>query len=212
MIIKKILRYFRKKRSFKNSSIYWKNRYTKGGNSGSGSYGHLAEFKSTVINDFVLENAINSVIEFGCGDGNQLIYSMYPKYIGFDISDEAINKCKASFDHDESKKFVHISKYNNEKAELTLSLDVIFHLIEDNVYKEYMRKLFESSNKYVIIYSSNTNDNFLGQAFHVKHRIFTELINSKFINFKLIKQVKNKYPFDGTEETSFSDFYIYEKK
>ena len=43
-----------------NSSDYWERRYSKGGNSGIGSYGRLAEFKAEVLNRFVKENNINT--------------------------------------------------------------------------------------------------------------------------------------------------------
>ena len=39
--------------------------------------------------------------------------------------------------------------------ELSLSLDVIYHILDDNEYKKYMEDLFKFSNKYVIIYSNN---------------------------------------------------------
>ena len=44
------------------TSEYWENRYKKSGNSGAGSYGRLAEFKADVINNFIAENKITSVI------------------------------------------------------------------------------------------------------------------------------------------------------
>ncbi len=56
---------------FPGSQDYWVKRYAKGGNSGPGSYSELAKFKASVLNAFVREHGIQSVIEFGCGDGNQ---------------------------------------------------------------------------------------------------------------------------------------------
>jgi hypothetical protein len=32
----------------------------------------LAEFKARAVNDFVRENSVKSIVEYGCGDGNQL--------------------------------------------------------------------------------------------------------------------------------------------
>src|SRR5689334_9848740 len=119
---------------FDGSRKYWEKRYEKGGTSGSGSYGHLADFKAEILNNFVQSNNVRSVIEFGCGDGNQLKLSNYPSYIGFDISDASINRCMTIFSGDRSKRFKLADKYENETAELALSLDVIFHLTEDNVY------------------------------------------------------------------------------
>jgi hypothetical protein len=57
--------------TFSSSGNYWEERYSQGGNSGSGSYAKFAEFKAEVLNDLVQQNAIRSVIELGCGDGNQ---------------------------------------------------------------------------------------------------------------------------------------------
>jgi hypothetical protein len=57
---------------FRDSQSYWEDRYVSGGTSGPGSYDAQAEYKADFLNRFVRENAIGSVIEFGCGDGNQL--------------------------------------------------------------------------------------------------------------------------------------------
>ncbi|WP_215226786.1 class I SAM-dependent methyltransferase [Echinicola shivajiensis] len=192
-----------------NSSNYWEERYKKGGNSGSGSYGNLALYKAEVLNEFVEDNNIKDVIEFGCGDGNQLRYYSFPKYIGFDVSDTAIEKCELFFSFDNAKKFKNINDYNFEKAELTISVEVLFHLIEDNIYNEYMNRLFDSSLKYVIIFSSNKNDN--STPIHVKHRVFTEWVIENKPSFKLIKIIKNKYGIENDPNYSFSDFYIFKK-
>ena len=138
-------------------------RYISGGNSGKGSYGRLQVFKNEVINDFVESKNVASIIEFGVGDGNQLLNSRYPAYLGVDVSEKAIKICRKKFEGDKSKSFIHSSNYNYEKADLSISLDVIYHLVEDSVFNSYMRKLFEAANKYVIIYSSNYDqvDDFL---------------------------------------------------
>jgi SAM-dependent methyltransferase len=195
---------------FQNSQSYWENRYATGGNSGSGSYDQLAKFKSEVINQFVDENGIRSVIEFGCGDGNQLTYAQYNNYLGFDVSKTAIAICRKKFLSDSTKRFKLMDEYNGEKADISLSLDVIFHLVEDTVFESYINKLFDSSNRYVIIYSSNYDSNSDYKGAHVKHRKFTEWIAENRKDYKLIKYIPNKYPFNGNDKvSSFSDFYIY---
>ena len=123
---------------FPGSAPYWERRYVSGGNSGIGSYGKLAEFKARVVNDFVRENNITSIIEYGCGDGNQLRSADYPRYLGFDVSPAAVSKCQQIFAQDPTKQFRLISQYAGETAELTLSLDVIYHLVEDDVFDSYM--------------------------------------------------------------------------
>ena len=101
--------------------------------------------------------------------------------------------------------------YDTEMAELTLSLDVIFHLIEDEVFIDYMEKLFKASSKYVIIYSSNTNTQFNSPTKHFKNRKFTKWVNEKQPDFKLIKFIKNKYPYKKLNGGSLSNFFIYQK-
>ena len=81
------------KLEFRSTPEYWELRYKLKGNSGSGSYGRLADYKANCINGFVKNNEIKSVIEFGCGDGNQLTLAQYNSYIGLDISNKAIKIC-----------------------------------------------------------------------------------------------------------------------
>src|SRR5690606_31220817 len=82
---------------------YWDDRYKAGGNSGAGSYGRLAEFKAHVINLFFEQKGIFEVIEFGCGDGNQLSLFAAVDYLGIDVSPTAVSKCKARFSSDVKK-------------------------------------------------------------------------------------------------------------
>lgn len=197
---------------FPGSEQYWINRYILGGNSGAGSSGKFAKFKAEVINNFVSKNGIKTIIEFGCGDGYQLQLAKYPEYSGYDVSPEAISICESLFKADDSKTFKLMSEYSsNVKAELTLSLDVIYHLVEDDNFALYMKRLFESSEKYVIIYSSNTFENPQIKAPHVEHRRFKDWIDSNKPDWRLIEFIPNKYPShtDG-EGGSLSDFYIFE--
>jgi SAM-dependent methyltransferase len=189
---------------------YWEQRYKQGGDSGTGSFGNLAEFKAEVINSFINDYNIVSVIEYGCGDGNQLKLFNYPKYIGFEVSPTAISLCQEIFQNDDTKSFKLMSKYSGEKAQLTLSLDVIYHLVEDDVYNFYMKRLFESSDRFVIIYSSNTDDNPKGGTRLAKHRKFTKWIEKNLNNWKFIKHIPNRYPPNGVTGSS-AEFYIYEK-
>lgn len=193
-----------------DSKEYWENRYRYHGNSGAGSYGKLAEFKAEIINGFINEHNINNIIEFGCGDGNQLNLFNIKNYLGFDVSDTIIKLCQDKFFDNPNYKFKNMSEYRGEKAELTLSLDVIYHLVEDSVYNDYMNKLFDASNKYVIIYASNKNEE---HYIHVKHRKFTDWIENNKKEWKLIKHIPNKYPYNINKigESSFADFYIFAK-
>jgi len=195
-----------------DSGSYWDERYRSGGTSGAGSYDHLAEFKAEVINDFVAKNKVKKVIEFGCGDGNQLLLADYPEYIGFDVSKKAIEKCESKFVSDKTKRFVHSEEWNGLTGDLALSLDVVYHLIEDDVFNEYMERLFQSSKRFVILYSSDTDVNKANQSIHVRHRNFTGWVSVNKPEWRMIKYLPNKYPVEKYGDAgSFADFYFFEK-
>jgi len=195
-----------------DSQAYWTERYKKGKWSGNGSYGKLAKFKASVLNSFVREQRITHVIEFGCGDGNQLRYAEYPSYRGYDISSDVISLCEHLYCHDSSKSFHLMSNYRGETAPLTLSLDVIYHLLEDETFEEYMEKLFQASTKYVVIYSSDTDQNSRYQAVHVKHRKFSTWVEKNLSEWILERRIPNDYPKKLDPEGSNSDFFIYKRR
>jgi len=197
---------------FSSSREYWEKRYASGGNSGVGSYNKFSEFKAQILNAFVVKHNVNSVIDFGCGDGNQLLLANYPAYIGLDVSPTVIESCKARFLTDTRKTFKVMSEYGEDTADLSLSLDVIYHLLEDEIFENYMRTLFKAANRYVIIYASDSEDNAGCEGTHVRHRKFTKWIKENVSNYKLIEHIPNKYPYEGDYRTgSFADFYVYEK-
>lgn len=197
---------------FDNSKSYWDRRYCVGGTSGAGSYGRLAQFKAEIINDFVLQHKVEKVIEFGCGDGNQLLLSNYKNYIGVDVSETAIRICKKKFVSDPTKTFLTSSSCFNQVADLALSLDVIYHLIEDEIYNSYMSTLFSSAQRFVIVYSSNFEEN-NGCDLHVRHRRFSDWVETNAHSFELIEHIRNSFPYDERDpkNTSFADFYIFKK-
>jgi SAM-dependent methyltransferase len=204
---------------FPGSKDFWETRYSLGGNSGQGSYGKFADFKADVLNDFVKEKKILSVIEFGCGDGNQLSLAKYPQYIGLDVSATALSLCREKFSEDKSKSFFLYSPscfVDHQKvfqADLGLSLDVIYHLVEDEVYHAYLDHLFNASKKFVIIYSSDVNKEGGTHARHVRHRQFSQRVKERFPDWKMLKKINNPYPGKGDfGQGSFADFFIFKKK
>ena len=203
-------------RRFPGTLNYWERRYLNGEDSGSGSHGRLAVFKADIINSFVKENRIGLVVDYGCGDGSQLCLANYQRYIGLDVSHKAIELCKNSFAFDNSKQFFVLNPKSYQKnldiplSDLSLSLDVIYHLVEDEVFHQYMSALFNSSNKYIIIYSSNHDER---QLYHMKSRHFTKWIDKHAPNWQLTRKIDNPYPYNlsNPDNTSKSDFYIFKK-
>lgn len=183
---------------------YWQDRYKGGGTSGAGSYDHLAAFKAEIINGFVRENNVASVVEFGCGDGNQLSLAVYPAYLGLDISATAVDMCKTRFAHHMTKAFRVISSTERptDKADLALSLDVIFHLKREADYLVHLFNIFSCAEKYVVIYSSNKNERV--RQVHMKHHRFTDDVPKVCPKARLIEEIPNRYPMETD-----SRFFIY---
>jgi hypothetical protein len=204
-----IFRMRHKNSPFPGSAEYWERRYRGGGNSGDGSYGGLAEFKAETINAFVAENGIQTVVELGCGDGNQLGLMDVPQYTGYDISKTAVEMCAKMYASDASKNFVHYlpDQYDGVvKGQLSLSLDIIFHLVEDDVFETYMRHLFQLASDWVIVYSSNSEEADAEGIEHCRNRKFVEWVDANISGWDLVNKIENRYP-----ERSISDFYFYKK-
>jgi SAM-dependent methyltransferase len=201
--------------NFRGSAAYWEQRYASGGNSGAGSYDKLATFKARIINSFIKAHQVQSVIEFGCGDGNQLSLGVYPRYIGLDIAKASIRLCADRFRNDPDKSFflydstAFVDPLRIFQTDLAMSLDVIYHIIEEDVFSSYMSHLFRASNQFLIVYSTNFDSK---QTFHVKHRNFTKWIDQNIQGWKLIETIKNEHPRKSDDEyTSAADFFIYQK-
>ncbi|WP_240145686.1 class I SAM-dependent methyltransferase [Halococcus salsus] len=194
-----------------DSTQYWEQRYSDGRDSGPGSRGGHRRFKADFLNAFVNEHDIDSVLEFGCGDGDQVALAEYPAYRGLEISESAVEACSRRFADDETKTFAHYDpgEYHGEQrerfeAELVLSLEVVFHLVDDETFEKTMHDMFASATRYVIVFSSNHDET--TPELHVRHRRFTDYVEAAFPNFELIETVENEY------ESRHADFYVYEKR
>lgn len=201
---------FRHQIRFRSSTAYWERRYARGGTSGVGSYGDLATGKAAFLNDFVRSHDIRSVIEFGCGDGNQLSLADYPTYVGLDVSRYAVERCACRYADDPTKSFYlydgtcfadHARLFT---ADLALSLDVIYHLTEDADFEAYMRHLFAAGRRFVIIYG--TNREISDVAPHVRHRPFSRWVDRNCPDCHLVQVTSG--PGSGPGR---ADFFIYER-
>jgi SAM-dependent methyltransferase len=200
----------RQRAAFRGSARYWEQNYARGGTSGPGSYHALAAGKAAFLNDFARTREIWSVIEFGCGDGNQLSLADYPAYIGLDVSRSAIQLCQRRFADDPTKSFFlydgacFTDRAGLFAADLALSLDVIYHLIEDAVFETYMTHLFAAGTRFVIIYATNGEQ--AGTAPHVRHRHFTSWVGACCPDWRLLEVTRG--PDSGPGR---ADFFTYER-
>ncbi len=199
----------RQRLAYANSAGFWEDNYARGRTSGNGSYGTLAEGKSQFLNRLIRTRVVTSVIEFGCGDGNQLALAWYPRYIGLDVSKTAIDLCQRRFADDAGKSFFlydgacFTDREGIFTADLALSLDVVYHLTEDAVFEAYLRHLFAAGQRLVVIYS--TDSEIGGTAPHVRHRNFTAWVEDNIAGWRLAEVA----PGPNTERVR-ADFHVYE--
>ena len=188
-----------------SSRVYWEHRYASGGNSGDGSRGDNAQRKADYLNAFVKDNQVRSVLEFGCGDGHQLALANYPDYVGLDVAETAIEKCRTLFALDSHKRFYLLPTLWPLTAELVLSLDVTYHLVEQAVYDRHLEDVFSSATRFVILYTTDSDvvDPSLYTADHVKHRPVCRDVTARFPGWLMT---------DCELAAGGSDFYTYQRR
>lgn len=194
-----------------DSSGYWEQRYRTGGNSGRGSYAHLARFKADVINQFLKDHSkeIHAIVDVGVGDGNQLeLFEIDSKiqFTGLDVSSTAVQKCRDRFLNRGNFTFETIepNQIHNTSYDLVMSCDVLYHLIDEDLFLRHIDMLFDLSKHYVLIYAKD--EDATDPADHVLFRKFSHIIHERHPQFQLIQTIPNRYP-----KESPSSFYIYSK-
>jgi len=187
-----------------NTKNYWENRYKNGGNSGMGSYGSEHNFKTNYINDLIKEYNIKTINDFGCGDGNQIKnITGYSHYYGFDISPTTVKNCQKKYEKNMKMRFYESSDMFVQ-SDLSMSLDVLYHIIEDELFYSYIDSLFNYSLKYVLIYSTNHKSN--NPSAHIVWRNFIDYVKNTH-NTKLISVT----PFYEKKDINDVSFYLFEK-
>lgn len=179
---------------------YWEERYKQRQGSGLGSYGLLAESKAEIVNRFISEHDVDMVVEYGCGDGNNLRYMNYPAYVGLDVAPSAVELCRSMFEKDTSKTFLlydplHLQEGTLPLGTLVVCLDVLYHIIPDEDYLATLRDIFSSAKRYVILYTSI--DAFRREPYqqgsHVRHRDILSSLRL-FPEFEIENIIEQKYP------------------
>jgi hypothetical protein len=203
-----------------DSREYWINRYKSflgAGVNFDPPKDKVFQYKIDVVNQVLTDYNINSVIEFGCGLG-WIADSVEMEYSGVDVSPEAIYMCKRDLGNRKNLRFglYPDALKKMDPKEATMSLDVIYHLLEDKVYEEYMNNLFGYATKLVIVHSSNTTEQYEGGAKHVMHRKFSDYVNDNLTDWKLDKIIPTKFPYykgiKNLKDCAFADTHCYVKK
>jgi len=185
---------------------YWENRYKSGQNSGDGSYGESAKYKANVINDYINKLSIKTIGDYGCGDGNQInLLSGFELYHGYDISDFIIDSNTVRFVN-KNNMFFYKNIIDLPECDLNISLDVLYHICPISEYTTYLTSLFDKSKKYVLIYSTNRDEDFelTDENDYAYHRKFKEWVENNISGFELIEMLENPL-------SDAINFYLYKR-
>ncbi|MEK4513802.1 class I SAM-dependent methyltransferase [Paenibacillus sp. FSL H8-0122] len=185
---------------------YWEQAYQSGETSGRGSYGVLAEFKAEVVNGLIQRENIARVIEFGCGDGNQLQYMNYNEYLGVDVSVTSVRLCTSRFADDSSKSFMLYTPglWINRgflQADLTVCLDVLYHITDETDFRNTLRDILYSSTEWVALYTRLEETENSGVSTIQDRNLFHYLL--EYPDFNVHEIIPQRYP-----DQSSADFVI----
>ena len=193
---------------FRGATHFWDRTYRTGGDSGHGSSGHLAEFKADVLNRWVRTHGFASVLELGCGDGRQLALAAYPRYIGLDISRAAIDLCRQRFVDDDTKSFLLYdpARFHDPagflRADLAISLDVLFHAVDERDWELHLQHLFGAAGRAVVVYAPDADRPTAVPYSRV--RPFTPWVAAHLPEWRLVETIPNPWP-----KESWSDFHLF---
>ena len=173
---------------------YWDMNYASNGNSGSGSYGALGDFKANVVKNLIEKYNITSTLDFGCGDGNMVRLIDYKNYIGLDISSHAVSRCKNMFANDDTKSFYVYDpttySSNSYKADMCTCLDVLYHITNKDDFHSTLDAIFSSASKLVVLYTILAHEYRLTECSTiVTQDIYSEI--DKYKEFKLVDTIRH---------------------
>lgn len=147
-----------------------------------------------------MHDDVSSVVDWGCGDGQvcSLLDMSGIHYTGIEVAGTALKRCM-----EQQPKPVYMLWKPGDPirmfADVAMSIDVLFHFPKDKDYKTYLKVLFGSARKYVIIHSTDFHRDAL---VHVRHRTVRNDIQRLYPGWRL------KSVSDGIDPAKFM---VYER-
>lgn len=162
---------WRKEGNYKMNDLrtHFENRYYKKLGSGKGSVGQLREFKHKILNQYLINYNKFRFVDFGCGDLS-FWHGKPPKYYtGIDFARNIQKENAEKFD----REFItsNLAEVKGLFGEVVICFDVLFHILDEEVYFKILRNICNTSSKWIFIYTwIKESNNYMKD--HQKYRNF----------------------------------------
>lgn len=150
----------------------------------------------------------------GCGDGQQLRLSEYPRYIGLDVApnalEDALRTCagKGQYSFFLYRPTAFRDASGLMTSDLGISLDVIYHLTEEVVFESYMNTLFsmsdQSATSCAVRATGRTSLTTSTSYKHIRQWPVQNRVEYNQPEWKFACRVPNRYPFDSSNPRNTS--------
>ena len=197
--------------------LYWDRRYARGEDSGVGSRGESLKYKADYLNSAFKKYDIESVFDFGCGDGNLVSLLNTKLYFGIDVSVESIRACRIRFRSENGYYFEcgHFFEYTPEvirekinPLDCVMCIDVLYHIINRDVLVKTLENIFGSMARIIILYTYPLGAIKKDRDMRVYGMYARDIA-------PILKDIVNEYRLEANTEPalgSASGFLVYQKK
>jgi SAM-dependent methyltransferase len=133
------------------NATFWEWRYLTNPELGSGvgSRGDSLRRKRALLESLLQSVRPASVLDVGCGDGQATQGLPIPRYIGIDLSAEAVRLATAG--RPDGEFLVGSLADRDVEADLTLCLDVLIHQADAESYRDLVATLWASTGKVLVV-------------------------------------------------------------
>ena len=176
----------------------WNQRYLNSKVKSRNAFNPTIRYVWSIINHYAGKDIKESCIDVACGDHSFWKYFLWwyrrcDNYIGIDISDIQIDINVKRFIHDEGKVFLvgnSADLFRGLERKVVLCIDLLFHILDDEEYKQTIINLCEYSKKWIILTNwSKEPENYNRE--YQQYRDFNEYQDIfETYGFKLIKVFK----------------------
>ena len=158
---------------------YWEQRYSKSGTSGEGSLGTHRDWKWKTISNYA--GRVDNVIDVGCGDLSFWDGKNCQTYTGIDISGTIVRK-NLGLRPDWNFICSDASVRQSVRAPVVFCFDVLFHIMDDGVYKSILTNLMAYSDQWIFLYTWVKNPL---STFEARRQIFLDSLKGLKLGFAL---------------------------